>query len=381
MNLPLKGLLVLEFSQYLSGPSAGLRLADMGARVIKVERPGSGEAGRRLAIKNLWHGDDSLLFHTINRNKESITADMKDPEDMALLHRLIGRSDVLIHNFRPDVMGRHGLDYPSVARLNPGIVYAEISGYGRKGPWKDKPGQDLLLQSMSGLTFTTGERTGPPVPFGISIGDILSGAQLTQGILSLLIRRQRTGRGGQVEVSILESLLDFQFELLTTYFQTKRQPQRSALANGQPLLSAPYGIYRTQDGYLALAMMDIHVLADTIGCTALNVFDARQAFVKRDEIKRVLAAFLAGASNEYWLERLRTAGLWAMPVLDWNQMTTLEAYRSLEMEQHLMTERGEIVTTRCPIRFDGQRIFSSRPAPRLGEQDAQIRVEAAHGIA
>ncbi|MFN7280826.1 MAG: CaiB/BaiF CoA transferase family protein, partial [bacterium] len=208
MNLPLKGLLVLEFSQYLSGPSAGLRLADMGARVIKVERPGSGEAGRRLAIKNLWHGDDSLLFHTINRNKESITADMKDPEDMALLHRLIGRSDVLIHNFRPDVMGRHGLDYPSVARLNPGIVYAEISGYGRKGPWKDKPGQDLLLQSMSGLTFTTGERTGPPVPFGISIGDILSGAQLTQGILSLLIRRQRTGRGGQVEVSILESLLD-----------------------------------------------------------------------------------------------------------------------------------------------------------------------------
>jgi len=306
---------------------------------------------------------------------------MKDPEDMALLHRLIGRCDVLIHNFRPDVMGRHGLDYPSVARLNPRIVYAEISGYGRKGPWKDKPGQDLLLQSMSGLTFTTGDRTGPPVPFGISIGDILSGAQLTQGILALLIRRQRTGRGGQVEVSILESLLDFQFELLTTYFQTRRQPERSALANGQPLLSAPYGIYRTLDGYLALAMMDIHVLADTIGCRALKIFDPRKAFVQRDEIKRVLAAFLAGAGTEHWLERLQAAGLWAMPVLDWNQMTTLEAYRSLEMEQHLLTEQGEIVTTRCPIRFDGRRIFSSRPAPRLGEQDAQIRAEAAHDIA
>ena len=152
-------------------------MADLGARVIKIERPGTGEAGRKLAIKDLWVDENSLLFHTINRNKESFTADLKNPEDITIIKKLIAKSDVLIHNFRPDVMGKNGLDYNTVQQINPGMIYAEISGYGKKGPWKNKPGQDLLLQSITGLAYTTGNGTNGPVPFGISIADILAGSQ------------------------------------------------------------------------------------------------------------------------------------------------------------------------------------------------------------
>src|SRR4051812_47852939 len=152
-RLPLKGLTVLEFSQYLSGPSAGLRLADLGARVIKIERPVSGDACRKLAIKDLWVDDSSLLFHTINRNKESYCADLRNANDLEDLKKIIAKADVMIHNFRPGVMKKCGLDFDSVRSINNGLVYAEISGYGKQGPWKDKAGQDLLLQSMTGLAY------------------------------------------------------------------------------------------------------------------------------------------------------------------------------------------------------------------------------------
>lgn len=374
-GLPLKGITVLEFSQYLSGPSAGLRLADLGARVIKIERPGTGEAGRKLAIKDLWVDDNSLLFHTINRNKESFTANLKSAEDLAIIKKLIAKADVLIHNFRPEVMGKNGLDYKTVQQINPRIVYAEISGYGKKGPWKDKPGQDLLLQSVSGLAYTTGNGSNGPVPFGISIGDIIAGSQLVQGILGALIRRSKTGKGALIEVSMLESLLDFQFELLTTYFTTHQQPKRSVIANGQPLLGAPYGIYDTADGHIAIAMMDIHVLADTIGCDEIKQFAKTETFSKRDEIKTILAAHLHQQTTAYWLEHLHDAGLWAMNVLNWEEMTDEEAYQSLKMEQTIKAGEKEIITTRCPIRIDGERIVNDKPAPQLGEQNEKIRAE------
>ncbi len=372
MELPLKGLVVLEFSQYLSGPSAGLRLADLGARVIKIERPNGGDAGRKLAIKDLWVDDNSLLFHTINRNKESFAADFKNADDLAVIKKLIAKADVLIHNFRPEVMGKNGLDYKTVQQLNPKMIYAEISGYGKTGPWKNKPGQDLLLQSIAGLAYTTGNGTKGPVPFGIAVTDILCGAQLVQGILGALIRRQKTGTGALLEVSLIESLLDFQFELLTTYFTSNEQPQRSNIANGQPLLSAPYGIYATANGFIALAMMDIHLLAKAIDCTALNTFLKDQVFTQRDAIKLILADYLITQPTAIWLERLQEEGLWAMEVLDWEQMTASEAYQCLKMEQEVQTDGHTITTTRCPIRINGKRLLSTKPAPQLGEHNEQL---------
>jgi crotonobetainyl-CoA:carnitine CoA-transferase CaiB-like acyl-CoA transferase len=376
-QLPLKGLTVLEFSQYLSGPSAGLRLADLGARVIKIERPQGGDACRQLSIKNLWADDsNSLLFHTINRNKESFTADLKNPDDLILVKRLIKEADVLTHNFRPGVMEKVGLDFASVHQINPRIIYAEVTGYGKKGPWKNKPGQDLLLQSMSGLVYTSGNENDAPVPFGIAIADIMCGAQLVQGILAALIRRQKSGKGALIELSLMESLLDFQFELLTTYFASRQLPQRSNISNGHALLGAPYGIYATTNGHIAIAMVNLQQLAAVIHCTALKDFTQEQAFCCRDEIKSILSKHLLKHSSAHWLQKLHAAGLWAMEVLNWKQLMQQEAYQTLQMEQTLNTSSGEkITTTRCPIRMNGQRIFSDKPAPKLGEHNEKISGE------
>jgi len=375
MELPLQGITVLEFSQYLSGPSAALRLADLGARVIKIEKPKGGDAGRKLAIKNLWADDSSLLFHTINRNKESFTADLKNADDILIIKQLIKKTDVLIHNFRPGVMDKLGLGYTTAKEINPKIIYAKISGYGKEGPWKTKPGQDLLLQSMTGLTYTTGNGDNGPVPFGIAIGDILCGAQLVQGIIAALIRRQKTETGALIEVSLMESLLDFQFELFTTYFTNNKQPQRSIRNNGNPLLSAPYGLYKTTDGYIALAMMDIHELAQAIDCAALKDFSKEEVFAKRDEIKKLLADRLIKQSSAYWIEQLHESGLWAIEVFDWEQMMKHDAYKVLEMEQQLNVGDKKIITTRCPIRINGEKLYADKAAPKLGEHNKKIMEE------
>jgi crotonobetainyl-CoA:carnitine CoA-transferase CaiB-like acyl-CoA transferase len=372
-KLPLQGLIVLEFSQYLSGPAAGLRLADLGARVIKIERPKGGDACRNLAIENLWADDNSLLFHTINRNKESFAADLKNPDDLLLIKRLIEEADVVTHNFRPGVMEKVGLDYASVQQINPRIIYAEITGYGKKGPWKHNPGQDLLLQSLAGLTFTTANKNDNPTPFGLSIGDTICGSQMVQGILAALIRRQKTGKGALIELSLLESLLDFQFELLTTYYASGKLPERSRISNGNPLLGAPYGIYATTDGHIAIAMVDIQRLAVIIECAELGKFTQEQTFELRDEIKEVLTAHLLQKPSDYWLQKLKAEDIWSMKVLNWQQLIKEDAYKCLQMEQTVKASNGnQITTTRCPIRINGERLFSETPAPVLGEHNESI---------
>ena len=189
--LPLEGITVLEFAQFMAGPSAGLKLADLGARVIKIERPGVGESGRKIAIKNLFIGNDSLVFHTANRNKESYGANLKDPDDLEIIKKLIVQADVMTHNFRPGVMEKIGLDYNTVKNINPGIIYGVVSGYGSKGPWAKKPGQDLLIQSLSGLSYLTGNQNDAPTPTGIATSDLFTGAHLVQGILAALYQKYK----------------------------------------------------------------------------------------------------------------------------------------------------------------------------------------------
>jgi len=376
MQLPLKGLVVLELSQYLSGPSAGLRLADLGARVIKIERPNGGDACRKLSIKNLWVDDDSLLFHTINRNKESFTADLKNPEDLAIVKKLIAKADVLTHNFRPGIIDKIGLDYDTAKQINPKIIYGEISGFGKTGPWRNLPGQDLLLQSMSGLVYTTGNENHDPVPFGLSIADTLCGAQMVQGILSALIRRHKTGQGALIEISLMESVLDFQFELLTTYHSSGQLPKRSGISNGHPLLSAPYGIYATKDGFIAIAMANIQTLATALECNAMLLYSQEETFKKRDEIKSICAAHLLTQNSAYWLEKLHARDMWAMEVLDWQKLSEHQGYQVLHMEQPLRLKNGtDILTTRCPIKINGEKLYSNRPAPALGEHNATIKAD------
>lgn len=377
MNL-LEDILVIDFSQFLSGPSAGLRLADMGARVIKIEKPGTGDICRQLYVSDVRLEGESTIFHAINRNKESYAADLKNADDLEKVKALISQADVLIHNFRPGVMERLGLDYETVKAINPSIIYSGINGYGDAGPWRDLPGQDLLLQSVSGLTWLSNNNNTTPTPMGVAVVDILAGAHLVQGILSALYQRAITGNGALVEVSMFESILDFQFEVLTCFYNDGNElPVRSSVNNGHAYIAAPYGIYKTKNGYLSLAMGNIVLLGELLQCSELKYYtNPDDWFNKRDEIKKILAGHLLGCTTEKWLGILEPADIWCAKVLDYDALVKEEGYKILEMELKVKTSNGlEITTTRCPIRVDGQLLLSDKGAPLLGEHNRQIDEE------
>jgi len=372
---PLEDYLVIDFSQFLSGPSASLRLADLGARVIKVEKPGTGDICRSLYTSDVVMNGESSVFHAINRNKESFAADLKRAEDLALVKKLIAKADVMIHNFRPGVMKRLGLDFEDVIKINPAIVYAEISGYGTEGPWRDNPGQDLLLQSLTGLTWLSGNAEDGPVPMGLSIIDMLAGANLAQGILACLLSRGITKQGALVQVSMIESAYDFQFEAITTFYKDGGLlPQRTRANNAHAYLGAPYGIYQTADGYLSLAMGAIPTLGKLLDCEALTAYTlAADAFDKRDEIKAILAAHLKSRNTRHWLAILEPADIWCAEVLTWGDLRKHEGFKSLEMLQDVIMKDGfQYQTTRCPIRIDGERLCSTIGSPALGQDNETI---------
>src|SRR5580704_4584750 len=323
---PLHGILVLDFSQFLSGSLATLRLADMGARVIKIERPGAGDLGRSLYLSDTDVHGENTLFHAINRNKESYAADLKNPSDLDKLRALIARADVMVQNFRPGVMERLGFGYDKVSPINSRLVYGVVSGYGNAEAWRDRPGQDLLAQARSGIMWLSGDAGDPPTPMTLAIADMLAGHNLCEGILACLVRRGVTGRGGLVETSLIEALLDFQFEVLTTHLNDgRRPPRRSGFRNAHAYLAAPYGVYDTANGYLALAMGSLPVLGK---------------------------------------------------LLDWPKLCASEAFHQLAMIQTLRGGNGiEILTTRIPIRLDGDLLTSERLAPRVGQHTETIQKE------
>jgi crotonobetainyl-CoA:carnitine CoA-transferase CaiB-like acyl-CoA transferase len=375
---PLHGILVLDFSQFLSGSLATLRLADMGARVIKIERPGRGDLGRTIYLSDTDVQGENTLFHAINRNKESYAADLKNPRDLDKLRQLMGRADVMVQNFRPGVMERLGFGYEQVSQINSRLVYGIVSGYGNAEAWRDRPGQDLLAQARSGIMWLSGQEGDPPTPMSLAIADMLAGHNLCEGILAGLVRRSVTGRGGLVETSLIEALLDFQFEVITTHLNDgRRPPRRSAYRNAHAYLAAPYGVYDTQNGYLALAMTHLPTLGELLDLPALQeMSDQADGFRRRDEIKRIIAQRLKERTTEQWLEILNAADIWCAEVLDWPELFASQAFEQLAMIQTLKDERGiEIFTTRLPIRLDGGLLTSERPAPRVGQHTETIQRE------
>ena len=375
MDRPLEGLTVLEFSQFLSGPYAGLRLSDLGARVIKIERPDVGDLCRNLYISDTDLDGDSTLFHAINRNKESFAVNLKDPSDLALVKKLISKADIITQNFRPGVIERIGLDYENVKKINPKIVYGTISGYGNEGPWSTLPGQDLLAQSRTGIVWLNGNGDEAPTPMGLAIADILAGHSLVEGVLSAVIKRFRTNNGSHVETSLVEALLDFQFEVLTTYFNDgHRKPQRSKYNNAHAYLSAPYGIYKTADGYIAIAMTPLPKLGELLDLDSIkNLHDQKEWFTKRDEIKKSIGDWLVTQPTRYWLNILEPADIWCSEVLDWEKMLKHEGFKILDMIQYIKRDDGlNIETLRCPIRIDGKIFKSELAAPKIGQDNEKI---------
>ena len=369
---PLEGITVLDLSQFLSAPSATLRLADLGAKVIKIERPGTGDICRTLYISNCVIDGDSSLFHAINRNKESVALDLKDPASRPVLEKLVAQADVMVVNYRPGVAERLGVDYESMKALNPALVYGEITGYGTKGPWVGKPGQDLLAQSLSGICWLNGNANQPPTPMGLSVGDLFAGQHLAQGLLAGILRAKRTGEGAHVEVDLMRSLLDAQFEVFTTYLNDGHKPPvRSVTNNANAFIDAPYGIYSTKDGYLALAMIPVPRLGELIGCEALASYDDPETWhTKRDEIKAIIAEHLLGQTTAHWLSILEPADVWCADVYTWDKLMVTEAFESLKMTQEVSRPNGTTLeTTCCPILIDGERPCGGPAAPTVGQDN------------
>lgn len=378
-DLPLTGLVVIDMCQFLSGPYASLRLQDLGARVIKIERPDGGDLSRRLYLTDTEIGGDSTNFHAINRSKESLALDLKNPDDLVALKKLLTQADVVLQNFRPGVIERLGLDYEAVKAINPRIVYASITGYGMEGPWVMRPGQDLLAQARSGLMWLNGDHDQGPVPFGLAVADMLAGSAACQGILASLVRRGITGQGAHIETSLLEALVDFQFEVLTAYLNDgQRMPKRSKFRSAHAYLSAPYGVYPTADGYLAIAMTPIAKLADLFGLEALAPYKDKPKtwFSDRDAIKRIIADHVASGPTDHWLSILEPADIWCAKVLTWDELMETEGFKTLDMLQTVTREDDvSITTTRAPLRINGKRPQTHRAAPLIGEQSAKIRAE------
>lgn len=385
--LPLDGFLVLDFSQFLAGPMTATRLGDLGARVIKIERPQGGDIGRRLAFGGVVEDGDTLSFHITNRNKESYAADLKNADDLVGVRALVAKADVIIQNFRPGIMERLGFGYDAVAAVNPGIVYASVSGYGGEGPWKDRPGQDLLAQSLSGLPWLNGSADDPPVPVGVAIADIVSSIHLASGITAALLRRERTGLGGRVDTSLLESMLDLQFELLSAHLgDPSIVVERGARNTAHAFLQAPYGLYPTADGYLAIAMTSVPELGTLIGLADLEQYtDPDTWWSEQTTITQSLAVHLATQSTEHWLMILDAADVWCAPVLTLPELVAHDGFIAIDMTQRVTRTAADgggpvdIHTVRAPVRFDGRPLKNDRGAPHLGEHTEAIRAEFREG--
>ena len=377
-NRPLEGCVVLEFSQFLAGPVAGLRLSDLGARVIKIEKPEVGDLCRYIYLSDTNLSGDNSLFHAINRNKESFVADLKNPNDLEKIKKLITKADIITQNFRPGVIERIGLDYEKVKKINPKIVYGSITGYGDKGPWKSLPGQDLLAQSRSGLVWLNGNGDQAPTPMGLAAADMFAGHFLVQGLVAAMVKVLKTGVGSHVQTSLMEALLDFQFEVLTTYLNNgKRKPKRSSYNNAHAYLAAPYGIYKTSDSYIAISMTPIPKLGELINLDSIKQYEKPEdAFEKRDEIKKLIGDYIVKETTQHWLDILQPADIWCAEVLEWDKMMENEGFKVLDMLQRIKRFDGlDIETLRCPIRFNDQIFKSEVAAPLIGQHTKQISEE------
>jgi CoA:oxalate CoA-transferase len=385
-ELPLDGILVLDFSQFLAGPVAAMRLADLGARVIKIERPGTGDIGRTLAFAGLESDGDTLSFHIMNRNKESFAADLKSGADKAEVWKLIKQADVIVQNFRPGVIERLGFGYEEVRKVNPRIVYASASGYGSTGPWKDRPGQDLLAQSISGFPWLNGSKDMPPIPVGIAVADIFTSVHIAHGVTALLLRRERTGLGGLVESSLIESMLDLQFELLSAHmFDSSVEVNRGASNSAHAFLPAPYGLYSTSNGYIAIAMNPIPKLGELLGIDFSMFSNPESWWSSQETIMATLTEKLIHETTEHWLGILDEADVWCAPVLTLPELVSHEGFLELDMLQETKRsslngkEEISITSTRSPLRFDGRTLKNTKGAPHVGEDTEKIREEFLKG--
>jgi crotonobetainyl-CoA:carnitine CoA-transferase CaiB-like acyl-CoA transferase len=290
-KLALDGIRVLDFTQMMMGPWATQFLGDMGAEVIKIERPGVGEWERGLRSSGELLDGQSPFFLAMNRNKKSLSLNLKQPQARDIVLRLVRDADLVIENFRPGVMARLGLGYDDLRAIEPSIVYVSGSGFGQTGPYVDRPGQDLLIQAMSGLAAYGGRAGDPPTPSGSSIVDASTALLLAFSAMVGLVHKLKTGEGQLIDVSLFDTAIALQCQEIAAHLNMERGFERSRAGIGGAWLSAPFGIYRTSDGHLALAMASLSVIGELLEEPRLAEHDdPRRAYDDRDEVYELVHA-------------------------------------------------------------------------------------------
>jgi crotonobetainyl-CoA:carnitine CoA-transferase CaiB-like acyl-CoA transferase len=375
----LSGVRVLSFTQFLLGPSGVQFLADLGADVVKIEPPDGTLWERHWSGSNHFLNGVSTFFLLAHRNQRSLTLDLKKPGGVAVARRLVERADVLVQNFRPGVMQRFGLDAERARALNPRLIYVSASGYGEASPYRDRPGQDLLMQAFSGLAHISGRAGQPPTPVGTAVIDQHGAALLALGVLAALLERARTGHGAHVEVSMLRAALDLQIEV-ATYFLNGARLDKPVGPLASMFHPPPYGVYETKDGHIVLSMSPLNLLAPALDVPALARYaDVQWNFEEREAVARLLEPVLRQRTTAAWLEHLVPRGIWAAAVNTHAETFADPAVRAADAVEEIEHPiAGPVRLLRFPIELSSGRAGVRRLPPMPGEHTAEILRDAGY---
>jgi crotonobetainyl-CoA:carnitine CoA-transferase CaiB-like acyl-CoA transferase len=372
----LQGIRVISFNHFLFGPMGVQALADLGADVIAVESP-EGAWQRHWSSGDIWHDGQGILHICTNRNKRSVAIDLKVGEGKEIALKLIDSADVVAENFRPGVMDKLGFGFAALQRRKPALIYASATGYGPDGPYAGKPGQDLLAQALFGIMAITGQPATGPRPVGVSVVDHHGAALFAMGILAALVRRQRTGKGCRVDVSLMQAALDLQAESLVGWLNAPQRPKSvSAYRHvGGWYYAAPYGVYPTRDGHIAISLCPLSSLAQAIDEPRLASFSDAEAWTRQDHIGELIAARLRTGTTQEWRARMEAAQIWHARVQSYADILDDPQVKHM---QALATARGggrtgaSVTLVNHPVRYDGQSAEVRLPPQRLGAQSREV---------
>jgi crotonobetainyl-CoA:carnitine CoA-transferase CaiB-like acyl-CoA transferase len=372
----LDGYRVLDLSIAMAGPLASMRLGDLGADVIKVE-PTAGEWQRHTAAGGAKGNQVNASFLSLNRNKRSLAIDLKSVRGNELLRELVTGADVFLQNYRPGVADRLGVDYETIRAIKPDIVYVSISGYGDSGPYVTRPGQDLLLQAISGALYSAGTADQPPQAGPYFIADGITAYSAFEGVLAALLHRERTGEGQLVQVNMLDALIAMQMQELSVRTVGGIRQQRGSEIHAHSYIRAPYGIYPTADGYISLAFADLDTLGELLEAPELAQWDAEEnGFSHRDDISRIVAERLKTQASDYWLKVLGDRGVWVGPVNSYDDL--LEDPQVKHNGSFISYEHpteGMVTTPGFAFAMSATPPAVTRGAPLAGEHTAEILAE------
>lgn len=370
----LEGIRVLDCSIAMAGPFAAQRLGDIGADVIKIE-PVKGEWQRHVSAGGADGNRINTSFLSLNRNKRSLAVNLKSSEGKELVYELVKTSDIFLQNYRSGVAGRLGLDYETLVKINPKLIYISITGYGEEGPYKDRPGQDLLLQAMSGAMLSAGRSGERPNPGGQYLVDAVTAYIAFEGVLAALFHRERTGEGQLVEVNMLDAIVTLQMQELSVFTVGKKPQTRSAEPHAHVYINAPYGVFKTKDDkYIAIAFSPLDMLSDILNVPELKEHDAANFEPEnRDAIFRLIDQSIGKFNADELMAKFHSAGIWAGPVNSYEDVVNdpqIKVNKTFVEYEH--PTEGKVKTPGFPIRFNKTPSKIHRGAPLTGEHTREI---------